>query len=74
MKYEDITAVPPNISAPQVNTKCEPLLVTVNDACKLLSCGKTKAFAMINEGVLERRKLGHATRITLASIRKAAGV
>lgn len=50
-----------------------PLLVTVQDACKLLGCGKTKVFAMINEGLLERRKLGHATRVTFSSIRRVAG-
>jgi excisionase family DNA binding protein len=53
---------------------CEPLLVTVAEAGRLLRCGKSKIFEMIKEGVLERRKLGGATRITMASIRHVAGV
>lgn len=50
-----------------------PMLVTVSRAGQLLGCGKTKIFEMINDGLLERRKLGRATRITLSSIRKIAG-
>ena len=52
----------------------DPLLVTVDRAGELLSCGKTKIFDLINRGQLERRKLGRATRITLSSIRQVAGV
>ena len=51
-----------------------PLLVTVQQACKLLACGKTKVFDLLNQGTLERRKIGKATRITLESIKKLAGV
>ncbi len=50
-----------------------PLLVTVRQACKMLACGKTTVFALINQGSLERRKIGKATRITLDSIKKLAG-
>ncbi|WP_409456297.1 helix-turn-helix domain-containing protein [Sphingomonas sp. J315] len=46
----------------------------MKDACKRLSCGKTKAYQLINSGVLDRVKLGRATRITLASIHRAAGL
>ena len=52
----------------------QPLLATVGEARKMLRCGKTKIFDMINCGQLERRKLGRATRITLSSINKIAGV
>ena len=51
-----------------------PLLVTVQEACRLLSCGKTHLFVMINKGLLERRKVGNATRITMRSIRELAGL
>lgn len=59
---------------PHVKPGPEPLLATVGEAGKLLRCGKTTIFDLINRGLLERRKLGRATRITLASIRKIAGV
>lgn len=59
---------------PHVKPGPEPLLATVGEAGKLLRCGKTTIFDLINRGLLERRKLGRATRITLASIRNLAGV
>lgn len=48
----------------------DPLLVTVPQACKLLACGKTTIFGLLSKGVLERRKIGNATRITLCSVHK----
>lgn len=49
-------------------------LVTVKQAQALLNASKTSIFAWINQGLLERRKIGKATRITLRSIRVLAGV
>ena len=52
----------------------EPLLVTIAQAQKLLGVGKTKLHEMIGSGLLERRKLGRATRVTMRSVRLIAGV
>jgi len=56
------------------NPRTEPLLVTVRDAQRLLKIGKTHVFDLLNKGVLERRKVGKATRITMRSIRNVAGL
>ncbi len=58
---------------PTAKGELDPLLVTVPQAQKLLGIGKTSVFSLVNQGVLERRKLGGATRITMRSIRKVAG-
>lgn len=52
----------------------DPLLVTVGDTRQLLRIGKTQVFQLANAGVLERRRVGGSTRITMRSIRKLAGV
>ena len=51
-----------------------PLLITVREAGKLLGIGKTATFALLSANVLERRRIGGATRVTLRSVRKLAGV
>ena len=52
----------------------QPLLVTVREAGALLGFGKTKIFQLLECGALERRKVKGATRITLRSVYKLAGV
>ena len=52
----------------------EPLLVTPKRAGELLGLGKTTVFDLLNKGILERRKIGKATRITLRSVHKLAGI
>ena len=49
------------------------LMVTVKQAQVLLSASKSSIFEWVNKGLLERRKIGTATRITLRSIRALAG-
>lgn len=49
-------------------------LVTVKQAQVLLSASKSSIFEWVNQGLLERRKINTATRITLRSIRKLAGM
>ena len=48
----------------------EPLAVSVNDAAKALSLGRTSIYAMIGDGRLETFKLGRRTLIKTASIRR----
>jgi excisionase family DNA binding protein len=47
----------------------EPIAVSVNDAAKALSLGRTSIYALIKEGRLESLKLGRRTLIKTASIR-----
>ncbi|MXP29820.1 hypothetical protein GRI58_13480 [Porphyrobacter algicida] len=47
-----------------------PMLVTVKETCRLIGFKKTKTFALLREGKLERRKYGRATRVTMRSIRR----
>jgi hypothetical protein len=51
-----------------------PLLVTVAEAQRLLSIGKSSVFAMLNDGDLERRKVRKGTRITMRSVLRVAGL
>lgn len=51
----------------------EPVLLTVEQTCKLLNCGRTTVFALLASGKLERVKLQRATRISVRSIRQLVG-
>lgn len=46
----------------------EPIATSVNGAAKALGLGRTSIYALINEGRLEKVKLGRRTLITVASI------
>jgi excisionase family DNA binding protein len=48
----------------------EPLALSVNDAAKALSLGRTSIYAMIADGRLEAFKLGRRTLIRMESIRR----
>jgi hypothetical protein len=50
----------------------EPLLADTKTACYLLSIKSTLLFLYLREGVLERRKAGRKTLVTLASIKAFA--
>lgn len=52
----------------------EPLLMTVDEVKETLKIGTTSVYALINEGKLERRKVGRLSRITFASVKRVAGV
>ena len=47
----------------------EPLLTSVNGACKTLSLGRTSLYGLINAGRLETVKLGRRTLVKNASIK-----
>ena len=48
----------------------EPICVRVNDAARMIGIGRTKLYELISSGELETVKIGKATRITTASLRK----
>ncbi|WP_394658808.1 hypothetical protein [uncultured Novosphingobium sp.] len=50
----------------------EPLLVDTKTTRALLCIGSTTLFQYLREGVLERRKAGRKTLVTLASIKAFA--
>lgn len=47
----------------------EPLAYSVADACRVSSIGRTRLYALINEGKLQARKVGKRTLIPAASLR-----
>lgn len=51
----------------------EKLLVSITDAGKALSLGRTSIYELIRSGELETRKMGRRRLITAASIRRLAG-
>ena len=51
----------------------DPLLMTIEQTTAILNCGRTTVFKLLADEVLERRKIGRATRVTLRSIRQLAG-
>ena len=55
------------MSAPQ---SVEPICVRINDAARMIGVGRTKLYELISSGELETVKIGKATRITTASLRK----
>jgi excisionase family DNA binding protein len=48
----------------------EPLAVSINDAARVLSLGRTSIYAMIGDGRLEAFKLGRRTLVKTVSIRR----
>ena len=48
----------------------EPLAVSINDASKALSLGRTSIYAMIGDGRLDAFKLGRRTLIRAESVRR----
>ena len=48
----------------------EPICVRVNDAARMIGVGRTKLYELISSGELETVKIGKATRITTASLRR----
>lgn len=51
----------------------EKLLVSINDAAKALSVGRTSVYDLIRSGKLETRKMGRRRLITASSIRRLVG-
>ena len=51
-------------------TGLEPLGVQIPAACKLIGCGKTKLYELVNEGELELVKIGARSTITMSSIKR----
>lgn len=50
-------------------TSPEPLAYSVAEACRVSSIGKTRLYALINEGKLRATKVGKRTLISAASLR-----
>jgi excisionase family DNA binding protein len=53
-----------------VTQSLEPLAYSVADACRVSSIGRTRLYALINDGRLEIRKIGKRTLIPAASLRR----
>ena len=47
----------------------QPLAYSVAEACRVTSIGRTRIYALINEGKLEVRKVGKRTLIPAGSLR-----
>lgn len=48
----------------------EPLAISINDAAKVLSLGRTSIYALIGDGKLDAFKLGRRTLVKTDSIRR----
>lgn len=52
--------------------KVEPINVETEMACHLLGCRRTKLFQYLRQGLLERRKFGRKTVISMRSLKALA--
>ena len=52
------------------NIDVNPLLLSINEAAKTLSLGRTSIYALIKQGKLETVKLGRRTAVKVESIRR----
>ncbi|MFT5435300.1 MAG: excisionase family DNA binding protein [Myxococcota bacterium] len=52
----------------------ERLLVTVSEACSMLSIGRSHIYKLHRHGVFDFVKLGGSTRIRIADVERLAGV
>jgi len=50
----------------------KPILVSINEAAKLLGLGRTSIYALINEGKLETSQIGRRNLVKVASIEELA--
>lgn len=48
----------------------EPILISVNDAARTLSLGRTSIYELINQGQLEIVKIGRRTLVRVESLRR----
>lgn len=55
-------------SRPQASAAPDRVFVRPRQACDMLGIGMTKLYALLKDGLLERRKIGGATVIPVASI------
>ena len=51
----------------------EKLLVSITDAAKALSLGRTSIYELMRSGELETRKMGRRRLITASSLRRLVG-
>lgn len=51
----------------------EKLLVSITDAAKALSVGRTSIYELIRSGQLQTRKMGRRNLITAQSLRRLVG-
>jgi excisionase family DNA binding protein len=50
-----------------------PIAVSVSEAARLLSIGRTKVYELINDGTLRTVKVGRRTLVAMASIHALIG-
>ncbi|MXO66586.1 helix-turn-helix domain-containing protein [Altericroceibacterium endophyticum] len=50
----------------------EPLLLSITEAAKALSLGRTSLYELIRTGQLDTRKMGRRRLVTVASIKRLA--
>jgi excisionase family DNA binding protein len=50
----------------------EILLISINEAARVLNLGRTSIYALIKEGKLDTRKIGRRRMVTTESIRQLA--
>lgn len=50
----------------------EPLLISITEAAKALSLGRTSVYELIRTGELDTRKMGRRRLVTVASIKRLA--
>lgn len=50
----------------------DPLFVSITEAAKALSLGRTSVYELINAGELETRKMGRRRLVTVASLKRLA--
>lgn len=48
----------------------EPIAISINDAARVLSLGRTPVYNLINTGRLETIKIGRRTLVLMVSIQK----
>jgi excisionase family DNA binding protein len=63
----------PERTAPRKAAAVEAFLFTIPETCQALGIGRSKVYGLINDGRLERVKIGKRTLVRVASIRALAG-
>ncbi len=58
------------LAAPEIWAHMQKRIVTIKEACSALGCSRGTVYKLINDGKIDRVKLGASTRITVASIDK----
>ena len=70
----DAVAMPPGNDPADSQSTSKPIAISVEEFCRLSSLGRTSAFKLLRDGLLERRRVGGRTLVLMRSVEALLGL